>query len=109
MLKLIQQMPVIFDDKNCVKLLQSCCKVDNFDALLHFISEGFNIGCIDKDGRNLIHICAINNSIKCLSRLLKKKISPNYRDVLGNLPIHYASQLNLISVVSLLLPYSAMN
>ena len=74
-----------------------------------FIEESFNLSCIDKNGRNIIHICAINGSIKCLAALLRRKISPNFRDTLGNLPIHYASQMNSISVIRLLLPYSAMN
>jgi hypothetical protein len=37
MTKLIRQIPVIFDDKHAISLLQACCKVDNYDALLMFI------------------------------------------------------------------------
>jgi ankyrin repeat protein len=41
--------------------------------------------------------------------LLKRNVSVNFRDSLGNLPVHYSCIQNNVTSLKLLSPLSAMN
>jgi lysophospholipase len=48
--------------------------------------------CIDASGRSPLHTAAINNSVKCLSILLKEGALVHLRDSLGHTPLYYVSR-----------------
>ena len=46
---------------------------------------------LDTSGQSPLHVAAINNSIKCLSVLLKKGALVHLRDSLGHTPLYYVT------------------
>ena len=54
-------------------------------------SVGEVVNCQDVSSRSPLHTAAINNSVRCLSMLLKKGALVHLRDSLGHTPLYYVS------------------
>ena len=52
---------------------------------------GEAVNCLDVSSRSPLHTAAINNSVKCISMLLKRGALVHLRDSLGHTPLYYVS------------------
>jgi len=62
--------------------LEFCLRMDSVGEMVNYQ---------DVSGRSPLHTAAINNSVRCLSMLLKKGGLVHLRDSLGHTPLYYVS------------------
>ncbi|KAE9611514.1 hypothetical protein Lal_00011946 [Lupinus albus] len=108
-----------------VKLLvASCCRIKNsVDLVLHeaaamnridfmkFLIESFgdneiDVNSVDPNGRNSIHVAAIQGHVEVIEFCVSIGGDPNYMDKKGWTPLHYASSQGHLKTVECLLECS---
>jgi ankyrin repeat protein len=76
-------------------------------ALVHTMSDRFDINGLDENGATALHIAARKRNERCMEYLQQHGANPNIPDIFGMTPFHYAAQANDISVMAYLLTLNA--
>ena len=65
-------------------------------------SQGFNLGVLNSEGQNLLHLATIYRRRDAFMRALRRKVSHDLEDLFGNTPLHYASRAGEVELVEAL-------
>jgi ankyrin repeat protein len=84
--------------------VMAAVKAGNAQAFDRFCSaKGFDPTVLNHDRQSLLHLAAEYGSLDIVSKLLELGLNPNAQDVMGNTPLHYATQNNWTEIIRALL------
>lgn len=85
------------------EIFELCSIKNNILALEYLYDNGMNINIVNSKRQNGLHISANVGSMHLSNKLIRKNINHMQKDILGNLPIHYAITSNTIELFNILI------